>query len=112
LLPIAAILALLVLAVGPTKADSRNELRSIKRLEGYFESSKLNITYLPVEASSPEHMHSPRLAVWALDHYDYPRARYLLHNLSSLHFDGPHLVTVLEPLNAGTSVRPYLFQLL
>ena len=67
---------------------------AIADLEKYFDHKQLNITYVPVDASP----RTPPSAQWLLDHYDYARARFLMHGLPGSHAEGPYIVSSLQPL--------------
>jgi hypothetical protein len=81
------------------------QVPAIEDLEKYFDRKQLNITYVPVTESSTAALS----AQWLLDHYDYARARFLLHALDGDHSQGPYIVSSLQPLGKG-STAPYLSQ--
>lgn len=66
----------------------------------------LNVTYLPIETTAP-----PNFTLeWLLDHYDFARAKALLHALPGDLTDGPYIVSTLKPLDSSTTPDRYLFQ--
>jgi len=75
-------------------------------LEEYVQRQQLNVAYLPVRAA-PERAPS---AVWALDNYDYARARAILRNVTRPNREGPYLLAALKPLTNANVPGPYLFQ--
>lgn len=76
-------------------------------LEKYFDRRQLNITYIPVDASPPPAASSQ----WILQHYDYPRAHFLMRSLPGSHLKGPYIVSSLRSLSsAPISSGHYLFQ--
>jgi hypothetical protein len=76
-------------------------------LEDYVSADKLNVTYLPVKAPVPLEL----TAEWALENYDFGRARVLLDLLPGVHNTGPYIVSVLKPMGAGERLSSqYLFQ--
>jgi len=106
---------------GPPSDNSRERYREtieaylallpdITRLEKHFPPSELNITYLPVDAVPPGTTDIKSLAQWMLDHYDYPRARFLLRQITGDNREGPYIVSVPAPLSGPTPVSHYLWQ--
>lgn len=85
-------------------------LPDITKLEKYFPPMELNITYLPVNAPPPEITDTKSLAVWALDHYDYARARFLARRLAENNRDGPYIVSAPVPLSEPATSPHYLWQ--
>jgi hypothetical protein len=79
---------------------------ALKDLEAVLPRSALNVTYLPVE-TAPEPTAS---AEWALDHYDYARARALLRPLSGNHHRGPYLISSLQPIVPSKALAGCLYQ--
>jgi hypothetical protein len=80
----------------------------ITGLEQYVTRRELNVTYLPLTRLPPA---GPIPLNWALEHYDYARARVLLGRLPGDYRDGPYLISSLGPLTATTASPPrYLFQ--
>ncbi len=78
----------------------------IAGLEEYVERRELNIAYLPVRAAPGQ---APS-AAWALDNFDYARARVLLRNIPRPNREGPYLLAALEPLTSRAGQGPYLVQ--
>jgi len=86
-----------------------NEIWKVKQLEGYLDSSELNVTYLPVNVppADPDKMS----ADWVLENYDYSRAQFLLSGLPANHTAGPFIVSSLHPLpGRGPITGHYLFE--
>lgn len=83
---------------------------SIISLEKYFAPSELNITYLPVDAAPPQTTDVKLLAKWVLEHYDYPRARFLMRQLTGDRRDGPYIVSASAPLSAPKPLSHHLWQ--
>jgi hypothetical protein len=92
----------------------------VKSLEkSGFKPSQLNITYLLLEENLTEgavqdiearrYDKYPQIADWILNHYDYARARSLLHNLPGEHRDGPYVISFLQPLGQYPLTPPYLY---
>lgn len=80
----------------------------ITALEQYITRRELNVTYLPLALSPPA---GPIAVDWALQHYDYARARALLSKLPGDYRDGPYLISSLAPMTAMTTSPPrFLFQ--
>jgi hypothetical protein len=110
----------LLLGAPPTDSSRERYLKAIEayllllpdisKLDKYFPPSELNITYLPVNASPPEITDIKSMAVWVLDHYDYPRARFLARQLTENNRDGPYIISVLVPLSERTKLSRYLWQ--
>lgn len=78
----------------------------IAGLEEYVERRELNIAYVPVRAAPAQ---APS-ATWALDNFDYARARVLLRNLPRPNREGPYLLAALKPLASAGAQGPYLLQ--
>lgn len=78
----------------------------ISSLEEYVQRQELNVAYLPVRATPDR----PPSAAWALDSYDYARARVLLRNVTRPNREGPYLLAALKPLTSAGVPGPYLFQ--
>jgi hypothetical protein len=80
----------------------------IAGLEEYVERRELNIAYLPVRMAPAQALSG----AWALDNYDYARARVVLRNLPGSNRDGPYLVAALRPLLGARPAEagPYLLQ--
>ena len=78
----------------------------IAGLEEYVQRRELNIAYVPVRAAPGQ---APSGA-WALDNYDYARARVLLRNLPRSNREGPYLLAALRPLTSAGGQGPYLLQ--
>lgn len=103
----------------PPGAESRERYRraieayvglvpDIKELERYIRRRELNVTYLPLTVSPPP---GPVSLDWALDHYDYARARAFLSKLPGDYRDGPYFVSSSEPVTGATGPPSrYLFQ--
>jgi hypothetical protein len=80
----------------------------IQQLGRLIERRELNVTYLPLTLPPPG---GPVALDWALDHYDYVRARALLRRLPGDYREGPYLISSLEPLTGKTAAPArYLFQ--
>lgn len=80
---------------------------AITDLERLLPRRELNVTYLPVDAAPGSTPSDP----WALEHYDYARARVLLRTLAGDHRDGPYVISALKPIPANAPIEgPYLFQ--
>src|SRR5262244_2250915 len=75
-------------------------------LEEYVPRAELNILYLPVRSVPPE----PVTAAWALENYDYARARAVLRVLEGSNRDGPYILAAFKPLGGAGATGPYLFQ--
>ena len=75
-------------------------------LEEYVQRQQLNVAYLPVRAT-PERAPS---GAWALENYDYARARAILRNVTRPNREGPYLLAALKPLTSASMTGPYLFQ--
>ena len=83
-----------------------------------LKSEELNITYLLLETRLKEkylqelkarnYDKYPEIAEWILKHYDYSRARALLHSMPSNHLTGPYIVSFLKPLGKSLLTPPYL----
>lgn len=77
---------------------------------------QLNLTYLPVTEALPAELSSATAdpsaaAEWVLRHYDYGRARVILHGIPGAPRNGPYIVSQLKPLAGGEAVNgPFLFQ--
>ncbi len=78
-------------------------------LEEYVPRAQLNITYLFLTEPPPPEVADIRAgdlpaggdmapAVWILEHYDYARARAVLHAIPGAHVEGPYIVSALAPL--------------
>lgn len=77
------------------------------RLETYFRSDQLNITYVPVDRVPPQ---DPKVD-WVLNHYDYARARFLLARVGkNQDGDGPFIISALHPLEGEGDLGPYIPQ--
>ena len=74
----------------------------IAGLEEYVQRRELNIAYVPVRAAPAQ---APS-AAWALDNYDYARARVLLRNLPRSNREGPYLLAALRPLTSAGGQGP------
>ena len=83
-------------------------------LEAYVPRAQVNITYLFLTESPPTEVASLRAgdlpagadmapAQWLLDHFDYARARAVLHAIPGAHVEGPYIVSALVPMNATTA---------
>lgn len=106
------------LLLGTAPTDSNHErylktiepylrtIRDVTELQDYFQPSKLNVAYLPLQIAP---LSNPS-AEWVLDHYDYARARALLDLLPGNLREGPYIVSVLKPLGSGSLPKQYLFQ--
>jgi len=110
----------LLLGTPPTDSSRERYLKAIEaylhmlpeisKLEKYFPPMELNITYLPVNAIPPQVTDTKTLAAWALDHYDYARARFLARRLSENNRDGPYIVSAPVPLSEPATPPHYLWQ--
>lgn len=81
-------------------------------LEEYVPRAQLNITYLFLTEAPPPVVANLRAgdlpaggdmapAEWVLDHYDYARARAVLHAIPGAHVEGPYIVSALAPLTGA-----------
>jgi hypothetical protein len=106
----------LLLGAPPSEASRERYLKAIEAylalipdvasLEEYVPRGELNVFYLPVRGTPP-----PALtAQWALDNYDYARARSLLRGLPEPNRDGPYILAALKPVGGAGAAGPYLFQ--
>jgi hypothetical protein len=76
-------------------------------LQRYLSPSQLNVTLVPVRGTPPAKISTD----WLLEHYDYARARALLHAAArDGRRAGPYIVSSLAPLGDTPSSGPYLFQ--
>jgi hypothetical protein len=110
----------LLLGAPPTDSNRERYLKAIEayllllpdifKLDKYFPPSELNITYLPVNALPAEILDIKSMAVWVLDHYDYPRVRFLARQLTENNRDGPYIISVLVPLSERAKLSRYLWQ--
>lgn len=112
----------LLLASAPTPAERPRALAAIaaylnyipRRVdaERYVQPSQLNITYLCVTSAPPAAVidvqegdlsarDDQSAAEWLLDHYDYNRARVILHSVRGAHPDGPYIVSARQPLSGA-----------
>lgn len=106
----------LLLGAPPSEASRERYLKAIEAylalipdvasLEEYVQRGELNVFYLPVRGTPP----SALTAQWALDNYDYARARSLLRGLPEPNRDGPYILAAFKPVGAGAASGPYLFQ--
>jgi len=108
----------LLLGAPPSEASRERYLTAIEAylslipdvasLEEYVPRAELNIFYLPVRGTPP----STLSAQWALDNYDYARARSLLRALPEPNRDGPYILAAFKPLGVTMAAAPgpYLFQ--
>ncbi len=109
----------LLLGAPPSESSRERYLKAIDAylvlvpdvmgLEEYVPRRELNIFYLPVRGEAATPVSGP----WALDNYDYARARSLLRALPGSNRDGPYILAALRPLGgapAGVTSGPYLFQ--
>jgi hypothetical protein len=78
----------------------------VASLEEYVQREQLNVAYLPVRATPDR----PPSAPWALENYDYARARAILRNVTRPNREGPYLLAALRPLTSASTTGPYLFQ--
>ncbi len=78
-----------------------DEILAVKGLEGYFKSSQLNVTYLPLQQAMEEQLTVDSV----LDHYDYARAKLLLSKIPGSHTTGSYILSSLSPLTAAASVQ-------
>lgn len=70
--------------------------------------NELNIIYLPVKETPPEHGMSTE---WVFTNYDYARARALLRLLPGDHRDGPYIISLMKPLSELSELTgQYLYQ--
>jgi hypothetical protein len=80
---------------------------SVQKLEKYLKPRDLNVTYVPVDAVPG----SDVSALWAMQHYDYARARALLRTIPGDHRDGPYIISSLKPISVDAMLDgPYLYQ--
>ncbi len=71
-----------------------------------FDSSGINITYLPIEQRwEPENADPEALAESLLDHYDYIRAQRIILTMYEEQLDGPLIISASVPLS-GLRRRP------
>ncbi len=83
----------------------------ITRLVEYVPHRELNVTYMPVTQPPAGQSVAKASAEWLLQHYDYARARVLLHALPGNLRGGPYIVSTLKPLDvAGNMPDRYLLQ--
>ncbi len=82
----------------------------VMSLEEYIQRKELNILYLPVRSAPTQQP----LGAWALDNYDYARARSFLRNLPRNNRDGPYILAATRPLGqaggSGLEAGHYLLQ--
>jgi len=105
-----------LLGAPPSEASRERYLKAIDAylslvpevvsLEEYVPRAELNILYLPVRSVPPE----PVTAAWALENYDYARARAVLRVLGGSNRDGPYILAAFKPLGGAGATGPYLFQ--
>ncbi len=70
--------------------------------------SDINVTYLPITDSPTERVPA---ADWVLSHYDFARAKMLMHLLDKTYVNGPYVLSTLVALSMQS--RPpehFLFQ--
>jgi hypothetical protein len=106
----------LLLGAPPSEASRERYLKAIEAylalipdvasLEEYVPRGELNVFYLPVRGTPS----SALTAQWALDNYDYARARSLLRGLPEPNRDGPYILAALKPVGGAGAAGPYLFQ--
>jgi hypothetical protein len=106
----------LLLGAPPSEASRERYLKTIEaylalipdvaNLEEYVPRGELNVFYLPVRGTPS----SALTAQWALDNYDYARARSLLRGLPEPNRDGPYILAALKPVGGAGAAGPYLFQ--
>ncbi len=106
----------LLLGAPPSEASRERYLKAIEAylalipdvasLEEYVPRGELNVFYLPVRGTPP----SALTAQWALDNYDYARARSLLRGLPEPNRDGPYILAAFKPVGGAGAAPPYLFQ--
>jgi hypothetical protein len=82
---------------------------AIADLESQIPRRGLNVTYLPVDRSEP--LLGDSSFDWALDHYDYARARAILRTLAGEHRDGPYIISSSKPISVNDTLEgPYLYE--
>ena len=81
-------------------------LVSLSDKENYVESSKLNVSYIPVKTDPPRMFATGQLVDWVLEHYDYDRAKSFLSLYPTLTGPGPYIVAVGTPLRRP--IKPML----
>jgi hypothetical protein len=85
----------------------------ITAFEDYFPRHQLNVTYIPVVVEGPDTkkmIHGELSSTeWAIENYDYARARAILSKLGPDYRDGPYIVSFFRPpLETETAPRPYV----
>ena len=106
----------LLLGAPPSEASRERYLKALEAylalipdvasLEEYVPRGELNVFYLPVRGTPS----SALTAQWALENYDYARARSLLRILPEPNRDGPYILAALKPVGGAGAAGPYLFQ--
>jgi hypothetical protein len=101
------------LLFGSTPSDAARELYvktvesylalvpDVMSLEEYVPRGELNILYLLVRSAPTQ----PAAVAWALDNYDYARARSLLRNIPRNNRDGPYILAATRPLGKAGSAE-------
>jgi hypothetical protein len=84
-------------------------LSDVSDLQGAgISKSNLNVTYLLVVDTPQEKVPSPD---WVLSHYDFPRAKVLLHLFHHDVLGGPYVASCLTPLSQpGAAAEHHLWQ--
>jgi hypothetical protein len=81
-------------------------LVSLSEKENYVESSKLNVSYMPMKTVPPKMLEIRQFVDWILEHYDYDRAKSFLSFYPTLTGPGPYIVAVGAPLRRP--IKPML----
>jgi hypothetical protein len=106
----------LLLGAPPTDASRERAVRAlaafsilipdVASLEQYVPRAELNVAYIPLRQAPA----GGTTAETLLATYDYARARSLLRRAPGSTRDGPYILSVLQPMSAGATSGPYLFQ--
>ncbi|MBV9158690.1 MAG: hypothetical protein JO097_20690 [Acidobacteriaceae bacterium] len=87
-----------------------DKILKIKAVEGEIDSSKLNVTFMPVDSEPGQEVKPEKLPDWILDHYDFRRAQAILRRVPGNHGDGPYIFSSFHPVDfsASSVTKPYL----
>jgi hypothetical protein len=88
------------------------ELPTAAAVERNVPRSRINITYLPLEAPAPlwEIMPTENQVDYVVAHYDYGRGAAMMSSLSQRTGAGPVIISLLKPLDVSAHPHPVLVQ--
>jgi len=95
--------------IGSIESPSTSPAPASERPSQGLPRAQLNIAYIPVDNAFSSADEQSADAI--LTHYDYGRARLLLHSVPGDHPEGPYIVSVLSPIVVTQMVSGhYLYQ--